>query len=140
MAARRKSAGYAVEVDGVKKAQAALAKVSADATAGVRRTLREGAGDIAEDARANITHPVTGALGRGIRVGATARGAVVFNDAPHAVVQDVGGKVGRGRSTVLTRSTVSQYMTRAGRDGAGKVVSRVDRLLKRIESDFKGGP
>ncbi len=140
MAAGRKSAEYAVAVDGLKEAQAALRKVSADAIAGVRRDLREAGKEVAGDARENVTHPRTGALAKGVKVSVTARGVSVFNNAPHALVQDVGGKVGRGKSTVLARSTVSRYMTRAQRGGAAKVAARVDRLLDRIESDFKGGP
>jgi len=74
-----------------------------------------------------------------IRVSAAGlRGASVYSTSVYGGAQNYGGRVGRGGATVLRRSDVSQFMTRAVKDTrlpvAAEVESTLDWLAKRLDS------
>lgn len=53
-------------------------------------------------------------------------------------MQDQGGRVGRNHATLLKRSDVSQYMTKAVRDSSPAVEKQVDELLDQLGRNFEG--
>lgn len=68
----------------------------------------------------------------------TQRSVSVYSNLEHSRVQDQGGQVGRHRATLLKRSDVSQYMTKAVRDSSQEVEKQVDELLDQLGRNFEG--
>lgn len=108
------------------------------------------AGDVRSTARSYVTHKTGrhgGAnvphLAPSIRASVTAYGASVYSDAPQAIVQDSGGRVGRKTPghphgvTILQRANVSHYMTEAVREAQPYVTRRLEMLLDELERGFE---
>ena len=68
-----------------------------------------------------------------------ARSVSVYSSAIHAIVQDQGGQVGRNRATLLKRSEVSQYMTRAVQQKQATITKEVNAVLDDVARDFEKG-
>lgn len=140
-ALRRRDDAFAVR--GLSELQRALRRAEGDAQKHLRAELKTAASVAREKARGFITH-TTGRRGNAgppladtLRVSVTQAGASVWSDAPHAVVQDVGGRVGRGQLTVLRRGEVSRYMTRGVQSAQPEIEARVNAALDRVERDFE---
>lgn len=122
----------------------ALKRVQGDAAKLLRRELRDIADDVKMDAQANVTHktgrhggPNVPHLGPSIKSSTTGTGASIYSDAPHAIVQDVGGQVGRDRSALLKRADVSHYMSKAVEDARPYVNRRLEELLDEFGREFE---
>jgi hypothetical protein len=132
----------AVAVSGLAPLLRALKQVEGDAGKNLRRELAEIAKDVRTTASAGVSHK-TGRHGKGPRLAqsiksrATATGASVYSDAPHAIVQDVGGRVGRGHLTLLKRSEVSRYMTEAVHEARPYIDRRMTELLNEFGHEFE---
>lgn len=110
----------------------------------LRAELRDIAKDVRDTARVYVSHKTGrhgGAdvprLGPSIKASVTTAGASVYSDAPHSIVQDVGGRVGRNRATLLKRSEVSHYMTQATQDAQPYVTKRLEGMLGEFEREFE---
>ena len=137
MAART---GNAIAVQGLAELQRALRRAEGEAPKYLRRGLTEIAKGVKRDATANITHR-TGRHGNEgpirVRTSVTARGASVYANEVHAIVQDVGGQVGRSRATLLRRDSVSQFMTKAVRNSRPRIEREMEQLLDTLGRDFE---
>lgn len=130
----------AVNVRGLTELQRALRRAEGTTGKELRKGLREIAKGIQKDARGNITHK-TGRHGKvrlsgSIRTSVTTKGASVFSNAPHALVQDVGGQVGRNRAALLQRASVSQYMLKATRGAGPRIERELENLLDKLGRDL----
>lgn len=138
MPVRTKSA---IAVRGLTELQRAFRQAEGNASKYLRAELREIAKGVARDAKGNVTHK-TGRHSKGprlkgsIRVSVTARSASVYSNAAHALVQDVGGQVGRNRATLLKRAEVSQYMLKATHNAGPHIERQVEQMLDRLGRDF----
>jgi hypothetical protein len=133
----------AIAIRGLKELQAALKRSDEVAAKALRTELRGIADTVRDKARGNVTHKTGrhgGAdvprLGPSIKTSVTNTGASIYSKAPHAIVQDTGGQVGRGKSTLLKRASVSRYMTKAVAESEGDVERAMDRVLDDIGKDF----
>lgn len=131
-----------IVVEGLTALQRALRLAEGNADKNLRKRLRSAAEPVKTAAKANVTHK-TGRHGNdgprlasSIRIGVNARSVSIYSAAVHAIVQDQGGQVGRGRQTLLKRSEVSQYMTRAVQRTSAVVAERIDGVLDDLERDF----
>lgn len=121
----------------------ALKRVEGDAGKNLRRELRDIANDIRDTARAGVGHKTGRHGGSGTRLAqsiksrVTGTGASIYSAAPHAIVQDVGGRVGHGKQTILKRADVSHYMTEAVDDARPYVNRRLDELLAEFGREFE---
>lgn len=92
-----------------------------------------------EGAPAAPGHP--GAVGRlkgSIKIGATQRAVSIYSNLIYARVQDQGGRVGRNHATLLSRGSVSQYMTKAVRDAAPIMEAGLSKLGDLIATHYEG--
>ena len=124
-----------IHVEGLAPLQRALKKAEGETGKQLRRELRAIANDVRDAAKSNAPKR-SGALAGGVKSSVTQRGASVYSNLVYAYVQDRGGQVGRNRATLLRRSDVSQYMTRAVQREAPRVQRRMERVLDRIGRDF----
>lgn len=93
-------------------------------------------------ARANVQHktgrhggPDVPKLAGSIRIGQTTSALSVYSNAPHARVQDEGGRVGHG--AVITRASASAYMTKAVQQSQGDVEKALGGLGDDIANEFE---
>lgn len=135
--------GVALAVEGLAPLQRALRNVDKatakelkeglkDIGKGVQRKAKENAPEGPRPKRSDAPK-----LKGSIRVSATTRGVSVYSNAPHAYVQDRGGRVGRNRATILQRGNVSAYMTKAQRSEQPHVSRRLQGLLDSIGKEFE---
>lgn len=140
----KRDRGQGVAVEGLAPLQRALKKAEGDAGKELKASLKA-IGEEVVKPRAERYAPVgprpkrsdSPPLAESIRVAAAGVGVSVYSSAPHAAVQDSGGRVGRDRATVLTRENASQYMTRAVRDSQADISQRLEGLLDALENDFE---
>lgn len=137
MASRRVVTNETIVVDGLSQLSRALREADADVAKELRQSLRTSARVVQEAAKANISHrtgrhdPDVPRLADSLKVGVGATSVSLYSNALHAGVQDQGGKVGRGRLTLLKRSEVSQYMTRATQEKDGAVEDDIRQAVNR---------
>lgn len=134
----------AIAVRGLTGLQRALRRADTETGKRLRRELRDIAKDVRDTAQTYVTHRTGrhgGAdvprLADSLKVSVTTTGATVFSEAPHAAVQDQGGRVGRNRATLLKRANVSHYMSNAVRDAQPYVTRRLEELMDELERDFE---
>lgn len=139
-ALKRRDEGLAVS--GLSELQRALKRVESEVGKDLKAGLRAIGKGVASDAARNVQNK-TGRHGKGPRLGpsintsVSAVGASIYSNAPHSIVQDVGGRVGRGRATLLARASVSKYMTRAVADSKDEVEREIGKVLDKVERDFE---
>lgn len=134
----------AVRVQGLPELQRAFRRIGGDLPKATRKTLRAIAKPVQEKAKANVQHKTGrhgGAsvphLASSIRIGVTSRSVSVYSNAPHALVQDQGGRVGHG--AVITRASASAYMTKAVQESQPEVENALGNLGDDIARTFEGG-
>jgi hypothetical protein len=133
--------GSTLVVKGLTELQKGLRKADVATAVEVRTGLREIGDKVRDKAKGNVTNRTgrgTGALAGSLKTSATLSRVSVYSDLPHSRVQDTGGQVGRGRSTLLTRASVSQYMTRAVDAAEHDVDASVETLLTSIQTALDG--
>jgi hypothetical protein len=132
--------GSTLVVRGLTDLQKGLRKADVAVAVEVRTGLRTIGDTVRDKAKSNVTNRTgrgTGELAGSVKTSATLSRVSVYSDLPHSRVQDTGGQVGRGRSTLLTRASVSQYMTRAVDAAEHDVDASVESLLTRVESSLE---
>lgn len=134
--------GEALAVTGLSQLQRALKHTASEAKPALRKELKGIGEEVKLVAGENVSHR-TGRHGSGprlagsIKVSVRQAGVSVYSNAPHAFVQDRGGRVGRGHRTILERGKVSQYMTRAVRSEQDRMSKRLEGVLDRLGQDFQ---
>lgn len=134
---------FAVSVRGLTELQRALKRSDTFVSKRLRKELSDTAKDVRDTARSGVPHKTGRHGGSGIRLApsikssATTKGASVYSDAPHAIVQDVGGRVGRNHATILSRASVSHYMTEAVEEAKPYVMKRMEGLLDDLARNFE---
>lgn len=134
----------AIRVEGLAETQRAFRRIGGDLPKATRKALREIAKPVRDKAKANVQHktgrhggPDVPKLAGSIRIGATQSVLSVYSDAPHARVQDEGGRVGHG--AIITRASASAYMTKAVQESQKDTEKALNDLGERIESQFRRG-
>lgn len=135
--------GGSIAVEGLRELQQALKRADSRLGPDLKRGLARIATVVRREAVGNITnrtgrHGSEGRLEGGLRISMTQRSVSVYSNLEHSRVQDQGGQVGRHRATLLKRSDVSQYMTKAVRDSSQEVEKQVDELLDQLGRNFEG--
>ena len=131
----RKHTSSAVRIEGLAELQRAFKRIDGNLGKDTRKVLREIAVPVQQRAKA-LAPVLTGALRSSIKIGATTRALSVYSNAPHALVQDRGGRVGKG--AVIQRARASAYMTRAVQEGRANVEHQLGELGDRIADRFEG--
>lgn len=139
-AGRVKVGGLAVRTEGLTELRRAFRRISGDLDKDTREALRRIARPIRDDAQGNVQHK-TGRHGQDgpirVKVGVTQRSVSIYANAPHAAVQDFGGRVGHG--AIITRASASHYMTKAVREGRDTIERGMDSLGDEIGRKFSRG-
>ncbi len=123
-----------VVVQGLREMQRALKRAESDIGPQLKKRLKEAGADIVAPAaraaapRGKRAHAGP-RLADSIKTGVTQRGAWVASSVVYGGVQNYGGRVGRNHATVLTRTSVSQYMTGAVRSTREPVGRHVEEIL-----------
>lgn len=136
-----RDAGRALVVEGLVPLQKALKRAEGNADKHLQRKLREAAKPVLESARSyaptgprpkRAKSPI---LKSSLRISVTQRGVSVYSNAPHAYVQDRGGRVGR-YGQVIRRASASGYMTRAVNVNRSGTRERLESVLESLSDDF----
>lgn len=131
------SRGLSIRVRGLRETQAALRRADSDAPKRMRAALRDIAEGVRSDARGNSpTGPrpkraSSPELASSLRVSARAGSVSVFSNAPHAAVQNWGGRVGHG--AIIRRARASHYLSRAVAQNQARVERDMNALLDNLE-------
>jgi hypothetical protein len=133
--------GLALAVQGLAPLQRALKRSAGDVDKFTKRELKDIGNAVRDRARAKVQHK-TGRHGESgirlapsIKTSVTQRGVSVYSNAPHAAVQDRGGRVGHG--AIIQRARASAYMTKAVKDSRGTVEESLVQLGSKIEQEYE---
>lgn len=134
---------HAQGVKGLAPLQRALKHAEGGSARELRKELKDIAEDVKMDAQANVSHRTGRSggsgyhLGPSIKTSVAQRGAMLYSEAPHSIVHDVGGRVGKG--AIISRSSASRYMWNAVSEAGPYVSRRLDGLLESIGAEFERG-
>lgn len=134
---------YALAVEGLGDLRRALKRVDAEADKAVRRELKEIGDAVRDRAARNVEHktgrhnPGQKHLEHTLKTSVTRNAVTVFSNAPHAGVQDRGGRVGHG--AIIHRARASGYMTKAVSQSKRDTEAALGDIGRRLEADFKKG-
>ena len=139
-AGRAKVGNIGVRTEGLSELRRALRRISSDLDKDTRSALRRVAEPIRGRAQANVQHK-TGRHGQDgpirVRTSVTTRGVSLYANAPHAAVQDFGGRVGHG--AIITRASASHYMTKAVAESHPVIEAGLNSLGDEIGRKFERG-
>ena len=136
---------------GFRQLNAALARIGAGkADFGLayelQRRLRTIGESVAASAPKFVSHrtgrhgdPSNPRLEDSVRISVTQRYASVYSSALHGGAQNVGGRVGRNKATLLKRADVSGWMNKAVAENAAFVEAEMEGLLDWLEAEFIAG-
>lgn len=130
----------ALIVRGLQPLQSSLKKAEGDIGPKLKLGMKTLGRGVLHDAQSNA--PVgprpkrskSSALAGSLKVSVTTSGVSIYSNAPHAYVQDRGGKVGGG--AIVPRASASGYMTKAVSMNRAKIALTVDKLLTEVQNEI----
>lgn len=129
-----------IAVSGFSEIQKALATIDKGIQRELTKRLRKVGHGVALTAGRNVTSRTGRHSGqrieRSIKVAVNRNSASVYSTAPQGGVQNVGGRVGRHHATLIKRSDVSQYMTKAVSSSRDEVTQDLEGLLDWLTEEF----
>lgn len=134
---------------GFTQLQAALGRIESKADFGLeyelQRRLRVVGEKVAKVAPQFVTHKTGRTNSNGerledsVKVSVTTRSASVFSSSIYGGAQNVGGKVGRNRATLLKRSDASHWMDKAVASEREFVQAEMEGLVDWLLAEFEAG-
>lgn len=134
--------GEAIRVEGLSSLQRALKRAGDGGGKILRNELKSIASEVRDVAKIDAPRGdgrsgTPGRLRDSIRSGATQTTASVYSNLVYARVQDRGGRVGRHHATILSRGSVSGYLTKAVLAESVRVDRHLESIRRQIQRQFE---